>query len=64
MNEEADMRVPCAKMKVVLPVAKLLRGCRSLGGDRKGVKPKANGEKKKIQSDAGAQGHDFLRLMM
>lgn len=50
MNEEADMRVPCAKVEVevVLPVAKLLRGCRSLGGDRKGVRTKANGEKKKI----------------
>jgi len=33
MIEEADMRVPCAKVEVevVLPVAKLLYGCRSLG---------------------------------
>jgi hypothetical protein len=34
------------EVEVVLPVAKLLRGCRSLGGDRKGAQTKADGEKK------------------
>jgi hypothetical protein len=55
MNEEADMRVPCAKVEVevVLPVAKLLRGCRSLGGDRKEAKTKANGKKRRYSAMLG-----------
>jgi hypothetical protein len=55
MYEEADMRVPCAKVEVevVLPVAKLLRGCRSLGGDRKGVRTKTNGEKRRYRAMLG-----------
>jgi hypothetical protein len=33
------------EVEVVLPVAKLLRGCRSLGGDRKGAQTKPTGKK-------------------
>jgi hypothetical protein len=48
------MRVPCAKVEVevVLSVAKLLRGCGSLGRDRSVVKTESHCEEKKIESDA------------
>jgi hypothetical protein len=63
MNEEAEVRVPCAKVEVevLLPVAKLLRGCRSLGKDRNRAKASAHGEEKKIESNARSFQVDHIR---
>jgi hypothetical protein len=66
MNEEADVRVPRAnvEVEVVLPVAKLLCGCRSLSRGWNGAKTEPRSEEKKIERDAGDLQVNHIRSFL